>query len=66
MENVILIPIFNDVLGDRARTLVKELGENLEVQVKEATAIMGQKVLVSAPTNVPVDSLCEKVRNRID
>lgn len=65
MENVILI-IFNDVLGDRARTLVKELGENLEAQVKGATAIMGQKVLVSAPTNVAVDSLCEKVRNRIN
>lgn len=54
-DNVILVPIFDDVLGDRARAFVKELAEEFEAQREEAMVIMidngdSKKALSMLPT----------------
>lgn len=102
-DDIILVPIFDDVLGDRARASVKDkidgidrsryaahlqdIYEAQQTAVRRSCshkvsninglaatgksetlaklifimAIMGYKVLVTAPTNVAVNSLCERV-----
>lgn len=56
-DNFVLVPIFDDVLGDRARASVKKLAEEFEAQREEAIGIItddgdSKKALSMLPTSM--------------